>query len=413
MHNSKVRMNRSFVSFSATLFLSIAGCSGKRSEVAISQPSPAQTAVLAATPTQTPTTPLAPTSNILFIIDSSGSMKAQVEGQTKMEIAKKVLNDLVSTLSPGTQAGLIAYGHRTQNDCNDIEELVPLGQPNADAFREKVNRLQPLGQTPIGESIKQAAQLLAGKSGKRTIILVSDGEETCNQDPCTLATQLKKTDIDFKIHVVGFGLDKASAKKQLDCIAQATGGTYKDARNAAELRESLEDITEAAEAQTNLIQNGSFEIGPEPGGSMITYKAGAADISGWRVTRDTIDYIGPGFWSGSDGRRSIDLDGTPGAGGVAQSFATTAGQEYVVTFDLAGNPGCAPPIKRLEVTAAGQSTEFSFEASGTSAAAMGWVKKTWRFKANASNTTLEFRSLGDPNGKCGPVIDNVVVVSAR
>jgi choice-of-anchor C domain-containing protein len=165
------------------------------------------------------------------------------------------------------------------------------------------------------------------------------------------------------------------------------------------------------ETQTNLIQNGSFEVGPDPG-PLGTYSAGATSIPGWRVTTRTIDYIGS-YWPASHGKRSVDLDGTPGAGGIAQSFATIPRQEYVVTFDLAGNPELPPPVKKLQVNAAGQSAEFSFDISGKSKSGMGWQRKTWRFIANETTTTIEFLSLGDAASSGGPVIDNIWVVAAK
>jgi choice-of-anchor C domain-containing protein len=224
---------------------------------------------------------------------------------------------------------------------------------------------------------------------------------------------LIKAGIELQIHVVGFGIDKPLARKQLNCIAEVTGGRYRDAANAAELKTTLEgaargSMREPAD-ETNLIKNGSFEIGPDPG-SFAPYNAGATSISSWRVTHQ-IDYIG-NYWRASDGKRSVDLDGTPGAGGVAQSFATTPGQEYVVTFDLAGNPDCAPPTKRMRASAAGQAIEFSFPVSGKSTSEMGWERKLWRFKAKATTTTIEFLSLDGPASICGPALDNVSVIAA-
>jgi len=126
------------------------------------------------------------------------------------------------------------------------------------------------------------------------------------------------------------------------------------------------------------------------------------------VTARTIDYMGS-YWLASAGKRSVDLDGTPGAGGIAQTFATGSGQEYVVAFDLTGNPECPPPIKRIQVSAAGQSAVFTVDPSGKTRTAMGWEKKSWRFTANAASATLQFQSLDGAEEKCGPVIDNVSV----
>ena len=68
--------------------------------------------------------------NIVFILDGSGSMWAQLEGKTKIAIAKEVLGGLIKDLPAGIEVGLVAYGHRAKGDCNDVEELVPLGPPD-------------------------------------------------------------------------------------------------------------------------------------------------------------------------------------------------------------------------------------------------------------------------------------------
>jgi len=170
-------------------------------------------------------------------------------------------------------------------------------------------------------------------------------------------------------------------------------------------------------ANANLIVNGSFETGPDPG-TFITLAPGSTAITGWTVTREGIDYKGT-FWDASDGGRSLDLDNTPGFGGVMQTFATTPGVGYLVTFDMAGNPYWDeilndPAIKHMRVEAAGQSADFSFDVTGHWYDNMGWVSHSWRFTANSSLTTLEFYSLhtfgGGYSGLTGPVLDNVSVV---
>ncbi len=168
--------------------------------------------------------------------------------------------------------------------------------------------------------------------------------------------------------------------------------------------------------QTNLVVNGSFEQGPNPG-SYVNLAGGVSSIAGWVVSGEGIDYIG-NLWVASDGLRSIDLDGsarsrtTPpySRGGVAQTFATTPGASYAVSFDLAGNPFGGPPVKPLRVSAAGQSMDFEFAIAGKNARNMGWVRKSWTFTANATATTLEISSLTvSPQTGWGAVIDNVVV----
>src|SRR5271157_1690643 len=157
----------------------------------------------------------------------------------------------------------------------------------------------------------------------------------------------------------------------------------------------------------NLLVNGSFE---QPGGNDILSAAGST-ITGWTVVAGTnVDYIHT-YFTCSDGAFCLDLDGTPGAGGIAQTFATTPGTAYTVTFDMAGNPAAGPTVKQMRVQAAGQSASFSFDITGHSANSMGWTTKTWTFTANSSSTTLEFDSLDGPNSNYGPALDNVRVTA--
>jgi len=161
----------------------------------------------------------------------------------------------------------------------------------------------------------------------------------------------------------------------------------------------------ANSASANLIQNGSFETGSDPGDWVITIDPGSTTINNWTVTSGTIDYIGS-LWQASEGQRSIDLNGN-NAGAIAQTFNTTIGQSYLVTFDLAGNTA-QDTIKTMRVEADGQSTNFSFDVTGKTVSNMGWTPQSWQFTANNTQTTLEFTSL-TPNAS-GPALDNVAVV---
>jgi choice-of-anchor C domain-containing protein len=169
-------------------------------------------------------------------------------------------------------------------------------------------------------------------------------------------------------------------------------------------------------AEANLLTNGSFETGPNPG-SFTNFAAGSTAITGWTVsTPGNIDYIGS-LWVAANGSRSLDLEGSAGTcvvptncpGGIEQSFATTAGAEYTVTFDLAGNPDFGPLIKTVMISAAGQSQNFSFDITGKSFGNMGWVLRSWTFTAAGPSTTLKFYTADSPATGFGPALDNVDV----
>jgi len=173
--------------------------------------------------------------NLMFILDASGSMWGQVEGKAKITIAKEVLASLIEDLPEGLNVGLVAYGHRRKGDCNDVEELVPLGLLDKQKLIKKIKALSPKGKTPITLSVKLTAEKLKTLEDETTIILVSDGKETCAGDPCALVKELKESGIRFVMHVIGFDVTEEE-RKQLECIAEAGGGTYYSAKNAGEFK---------------------------------------------------------------------------------------------------------------------------------------------------------------------------------
>lgn len=173
-------------------------------------------------------------------------------------------------------------------------------------------------------------------------------------------------------------------------------------------------------AHANLILNGSFESASVNPTTYQTLPAGSTAMAHWVVGAPNIDYINKGEWNASDGNRSVDLDGGIGsAGSVSQSFATLAGADYRVKFDLSGNPGALPMVKTVRVSAGADSANFNYTI-GTNhlnnSGALPWVlayeAQTFDFTATGAQTTLTFASLTNQSGArsgWGPVIDNVDV----
>jgi Ca-activated chloride channel family protein len=183
-------------------------------------------------------------SRLLLILDASGSMWGQVSGENKIVIARRVLGKLIADLPDGSEAGLIAYGHRRERDCQDIETIVPLGPLDRATLTEKVIGLNPKGKTPITGSLLKALESVGGAGGPVTILLVSDGIETCGGDPCRVVREAREGGADFLMHVIGFDVEKVDVA-QLECAAQAGGGLYLGARDAGELKDALHQAVEA------------------------------------------------------------------------------------------------------------------------------------------------------------------------
>ncbi len=174
----------------------------------------------------------------MIVLDASGSMWGQIEGRTKVEIAREVLGTVLGGVPPETELGLTVYGHRTRGDCADIEVAVPAASGTAQAITDFANATRFQGKTPLTDAVRIAAEALRASEEKATVILVTDGIETCDADPCALGAELEATGVDFTAHVVGFGLTEEEGRA-VACLAEATGGLYLPAGDAAQLGEAL------------------------------------------------------------------------------------------------------------------------------------------------------------------------------
>jgi Ca-activated chloride channel family protein len=181
----------------------------------------------------------------VIVYDASNSMWGQIEGEAKVTIARRVLAGLVRDWEASEPLGLVAYGHRREGDCSDIETVVPVGPIDRERLLAQIESISPRGRTPLTEAVRHAAEALRYRDVPATVILVSDGIESCNADPCALASELAEAGINFTAHVVGFDVGDAD-QAQLACIAENTGGRFFVASDAAGLQAALDQATEAA-----------------------------------------------------------------------------------------------------------------------------------------------------------------------
>jgi choice-of-anchor C domain-containing protein len=174
----------------------------------------------------------------------------------------------------------------------------------------------------------------------------------------------------------------------------------------------------APAAGANLILNGNFESGIDPGSFTTIFAGDSTSITHWTVASGSVDYIGT-YWDAAPGSsRSLDMNGNS-QGSIAQAFNTTYGQKYIVTFDLAGNFDGLPNPKTLTVSVAvgGAPQTFSFsEPANWSYTNMGWTPEDFIFTAISSSTTLTFTGdptylpgWGLPTTPYGPTLANVTV----
>jgi len=184
--------------------------------------------------------------NILFLVDSSQSMHEKISAgpdggkkESKMEAAKKVLEETLSRIPNEVNLGLRVFGNGFRGDFTDCQQstlLVPIGKNNRHAIIEAVRGMAPYGLTPLAYALMQAENDLRYCVGPKNVILISDGVETCGGDPCAYIDRLSRIGVKMKIDIVGLMLRRDhAAQDQLNCIAQKSGGKYYDANTAADL----------------------------------------------------------------------------------------------------------------------------------------------------------------------------------
>jgi Ca-activated chloride channel family protein len=199
----------------------------------------------------------------MIVLDASGSMWGQIDGRAKIDIARETLSSVLKSVPAGTELGLMVYGHREKGSCSDIELAVPPGAGTENAINAFVSGLNPKGKTPISHAVEQAADVLKYTEDKATVVLVTDGLETCEADPCALASALESKGVDFTTHVVGFGLTEDEGK-QVACLAENTGGKYFQASDATQLVAALTETVADAPMSKPTQEVAVAEPEPEP-----------------------------------------------------------------------------------------------------------------------------------------------------
>ncbi|WP_153731007.1 vWA domain-containing protein [Sporosarcina obsidiansis] len=186
--------------------------------------------------------------NIVILMDASGSMKAEIAGESRMNLAKEAIENFTSELDDSVNVALFAYGHKgkgTEADrklsCSSIETLYPLGAYEEPSFQEAMNSFEASGWTPLAGAMEKARTYLSTydrEKFRNIVYVVSDGVETCGGDPIAAAKQLNASQIEAKVNIIGFDVDD-EGQNQLKQVAEAGGGQYATVRNQAEFEEVL------------------------------------------------------------------------------------------------------------------------------------------------------------------------------
>jgi len=181
---------------------------------------------------------------ILFILDFSNSMSEFLDGEPKYILMLNTVKKLIAQIPSEVAIGMRVYGHRggfTPKDmCRASKNIASVCSYNNSNVINSLSGLHPSGMTPITYSLKQAIRYdFAGITGKKRIILLTDGGENCDESPCKFVMELIKTRRDIFIDVIAFNIEDEDDLDQLECTALVTSGKFYTADTACELADKL------------------------------------------------------------------------------------------------------------------------------------------------------------------------------
>lgn len=218
---------------------------------------------------------------ILFVLDASNSMNKKWDNESRFFTAKKIISNAVDSLRgiPNLEIALRVYGHQSPitasyQDCADTKLEVAFAKNNHQAILNKIKTIRAKGTTPIARSLEQAASDFPDKNSRNVIILITDGVEACDDEPCVIADKLRAKGITISPFVIGLGMDM-SYLSHFDCY-----GNYKSAEDPMAFEAVLKNVVDKALVNTTVQINLNTEQGKplETNVSMLLYKSGTKDL---------------------------------------------------------------------------------------------------------------------------------------
>lgn len=177
----------------------------------------------------------------MIVFDASGSMGTSdyTLKLPRIQRLKQAMARVLPEIAPLRRLGLIVYGEGAYNDCGSVAlRMRPTSNAAAPMLRI-IQSINPRGRTPLTQSVRLAAEELGYTQREATVVLVTDGEETCGQDPCKVAAQLKKAGPGLTVHVIGYRDEQLQGFFMARCLADETGGQYVSASTEDELVKAL------------------------------------------------------------------------------------------------------------------------------------------------------------------------------
>lgn len=221
---------------------------------------------------------------IELILDASGSMLQRIGGERRIELARNALDQLINrSIAPSTPVALRVFGHLKPNACDTdlVQALAPLNRASLSATVRGIEA-KNLAKTPIAASLAAVAEDLAGVEGEAVVILVTDGEETCDGDPAAEITKLRQQGFDVVLNIVGFAIDEYALEQEFARWAELGGGAYFSASDGAALASSVQ---QAVRQPFGVYRDGKRVASGVIGGDALSLKPGSYELRSGGASR--------------------------------------------------------------------------------------------------------------------------------
>lgn len=189
---------------------------------------------------------------VLFILDASGSMAELFGGVSRMAAARLMLDEQLARLAKDVPVGLVAYGNKIPG-CGSVRIYAPIRADNRSSLKSQVRQMEPAGSTPIARTLRLVGESLIPAHPGTTVVLISDGAESCGGNPSVEARKLLAQGKDIQINVIGLAVDQATAV-ELGDVARAGNGEYYHVQNHTDLDRAIrKSLTRVVNDPTPLV----------------------------------------------------------------------------------------------------------------------------------------------------------------
>jgi len=182
--------------------------------------------------------PSACTRPAMIVLDSSGSMMATTDGQSRLQSANLAMAQVVPPISAIRPLGLTVYSGNFSK-CDDVRMLVTPTRGSGPAILNALADVQPRGATPLGAAVRLVVTYFRDRAEAATLVVVTDGEENCGDNICSLADEIAEGQPRMEVHVIGYDLDNRQAQS-LRCLSNRNGGRYTTVTTTGELVDALQ-----------------------------------------------------------------------------------------------------------------------------------------------------------------------------